>query len=122
MAQQVVKRRLSDLVASQDTTILRLPTKLFDPHRILIMKILSAHQAADFRQLKHDLSSDGKEMTDGNLAGHLKALHEAGYLTVSKIFVENRPRTFYVLTEAGMNAFKQFRRNLEQVIRDDAQK
>jgi len=120
LAEQVVRKRLGDRIASSDDiAILELPTKLFDPYRILIMKILYRHLAADFRQLRHDLRApDGKEITDGNLASHLKALYDAGYVSFEKTYVENKPRTVYCLTKEGLSAFQQFTKYLGKVVSD----
>ena len=119
MAEQTVRRRLGTRIASDDAVILELPTKLFDPYRILIMKILYNHIAADFRQLRHDLKTpDGKEITDGNLASHLKALGDAGYISYEKTYVDNKPRTVYTLTEQGLNAFRQFTKYMGRVVHD----
>jgi DNA-binding HxlR family transcriptional regulator len=117
LAEQVIRKKLGEHITSDDIAILELPTKLFDPYRILIMKILYTHLAADFRQLRHDLRTpEGKEITDGNLASHLKALCDAGYVSFEKTYVENKPRTVYCLTQKGLSGFQQFAKYLAKVV------
>jgi DNA-binding PadR family transcriptional regulator len=45
-------------------------------------------------------------LTDGNLASHLKALEANAFIEVRKEFVGRKPRTTYAATEAGKAAFK----------------
>ncbi len=77
--------------------------KLFD-HRVRlgIMAILLVSERVDFNQLKAQLA-----VTDGRLAGHLKALEEAKYIGVTKQFIGKRPNTSYHATAAGREAFKE---------------
>lgn len=43
--------------------------------------------------------------TDGNLSTHLRKLEDAGYVRIDKSFVERRPQTAIVLTDAGRKAW-----------------
>lgn len=65
----------------------------------------------DFNTLKETL-----QLTDGNLASHLRALEEAEYLRVEKQFVGRKPNTTYLATEAGREAFKSHLDALEKII------
>lgn len=65
----------------------------------------------DFNTLKDTL-----QLTDGNLASHLRALEEADYLRVEKKFVGRKPNTAYYATNAGREAFKNHLDALEQLI------
>jgi len=114
MSEQLVKKEISKLIKSDDTGLLEIPTKLFHPYRILILKILYLHGYADFRQLKYDLT-----ITDGNLASHLRALEQEGYIEVSKKIVDRKPRTTYTLTTEGLEAFEKFRKYIREVIESD---
>ncbi|HYF67762.1 MAG TPA: transcriptional regulator [Ohtaekwangia sp.] len=80
--------------------------------RLQIMSALVTNQAFDFNTLKDMLN-----VTDGNLASHIKALEKEKYLSVSKTFVERKPNTRYKITEKGRNAFRKHLDALEQVIR-----
>jgi len=114
MSEQLVKKKLSDFIRSDDVSLLEIPVKLFHPHRILVLKILYLHGYADFRQLKYDL-----QITDGNLASHLRALELEGYIEVNKQIVGRKPRTTYTLTKSGLEAFEQFRKSILRVIESD---
>jgi DNA-binding MarR family transcriptional regulator len=57
-------------------------------------------------------------LTDGNLATHVKALEEAGYLLVKKEFIGRKPNTLYSVTADGRKAFEQHLSVLEQFIKN----
>ncbi|MFP4662631.1 MAG: winged helix-turn-helix domain-containing protein [Halanaerobiales bacterium] len=75
--------------------------------RLGIMTVLLSEGATDFSTLKTFL-----DLTDGNLASHLKVLEEKGYLEVEKEFVDRKPRTIYRSTADGK---KEFRKHLKQM-------
>ncbi len=68
--------------------------------RLGIMVYLADAEAADFTELKTVL-----EATQGNLSVHLKKLEEAGYVAISKSFVNNKPLTRIAITPEGRRAF-----------------
>ena len=68
--------------------------------RLGIMVYLADVEAADFTELKTVL-----EATQGNLSVHLKKLDEAGYVAISKSFVNNKPLTRIAITPQGRAAF-----------------
>jgi DNA-binding MarR family transcriptional regulator len=68
--------------------------------RLGIMVYLADDVAADFTELKTVL-----EATQGNLSVHLKKLEEAGYVAISKSFVNNKPLTRIAITPQGRAAF-----------------
>ena len=80
--------------------------------RLQIMSVLVTEDALDFNTLKETL-----DVTDGNLASHIKALEKEKYLSVNKTFVDRKPNTKYRITERGRNAFRKHLDALEQVIR-----
>ncbi len=88
--------------------------KLFD-HRIRlgIMSILMVNEYADFNRLKQLL-----EVTDGNLASHLKALEKAQYIKVEKQFIGRKPNTRYSVTPLGKNEFKKHINAIEKLLRN----
>ncbi len=88
--------------------------KLFD-HRIRlgIMSILMVNEYADFNRLKELL-----EVTDGNLASHLKALEKAQYIKVEKQFIGRKPNTRYSVTPLGKNEFKKHINAIEKLLRN----
>ncbi|MEZ4875082.1 MAG: transcriptional regulator [Flavobacteriaceae bacterium] len=86
--------------------------KLFD-HRIRlgIMSILMVNDDADFNRLKELL-----EVTDGNLASHLKALENAAYIRIEKQFIGRKPNTRYSATKLGKAEFQKHIEALEKLI------
>ena len=56
-------------------------------------------------------------MTDGNLTTHIRTLQQAGYLSVTKSFQNNRPLTTCALTPAGRKAFTNYINLLEHIVR-----
>ncbi|WP_317195509.1 winged helix-turn-helix domain-containing protein [Rufibacter psychrotolerans] len=85
--------------------------------RLGIMSVLMVEDKVDFNTLKENL-----QLTDGNLASHLRALEEADYLQVEKQFVGRKPQTTYQATESGRQAFKSHLDALEQLILNNRQK
>ncbi|HNY24038.1 MAG TPA: transcriptional regulator [Bacteroidales bacterium] len=79
--------------------------------RLGIMSVLSVNETYDFNSLKETL-----QVTDGNLASHLKALEKAGMVQVEKQFINRKPNTSYSATEKGLAAFKQHIAALENLI------
>ena len=58
-----------------------------------------------------------KQVTDGNLASHLKTLEENGYLLVKKGFIGRKTNTTYAITKSGEKAFKAHIDALEKMIK-----
>jgi len=67
--------------------------------------------SADFQFLQHQTG-----MTPGNLSSHLRKLEAAGYVEVTKEFVDRTPHTALKLTKKGREAFKQYRKSVKQFI------
>jgi DNA-binding MarR family transcriptional regulator len=76
------------------------------------MSVLVTNDVFDFNALKEVLN-----VTDGNLASHIKALEKEKYLSVTKTFVDRKPNTKYKITEKGRNAFKKHLDALEAVVK-----
>ena len=88
--------------------------KVFDNRiRLAVMSALSVNDSINFNALKEMLN-----VTDGNLASHVAALEEAGYLKVIKKFVGRKPQTTYTLTAAGRKAFTDHIDALEKLIKN----
>jgi len=87
--------------------------KTFDSRvRLGIMSSLMVNDELNFNQLKEIV-----EVTDGNLASHLKNLEENGYVKVQKGFIGRKTNTTYSVTKAGEKAFKSHLDALEQMIK-----
>ncbi len=87
--------------------------KVFDSRvRLGIMSALMVNDEVSFNELKELI-----QVTDGNLASHLKALEENGFVKVNKGFVGRKTNTTYGVTKAGEKAFRLHIDALEQMIR-----
>ena len=80
--------------------------------RLQIMSVLAVNNSYDFIALKELL-----QVTDGNLASHIKALEKEGYISVSKSFIGRKPNTQYASTKKGKDAFKKHLQALENLIK-----
>lgn len=80
--------------------------------RLGIMSVLAVNDMLDFNALKEYL-----DLTDGNLASHLKGLEKEEFIGVEKSFVGRKPNTRYFMTKEGKKAFEAHLRALEQLIR-----
>lgn len=80
--------------------------------RLGIMSALAVNDSLDFSSLK-----DYLQVTDGNLASHLKALEKEKFITVKKSFVDRKPNTKYAMTTTGRKAFEEHLAALENLIR-----
>jgi DNA-binding MarR family transcriptional regulator len=81
--------------------------------RLQIMSVLVSNESYDFNSLKELLN-----VTDGNLASHIKALEKEKYVLVHKTFVDRKPNTRYKASEKGRNAFKKHLDALEAVVKN----
>ena len=75
------------------------------------MAALSVTTQMSFNELKELL-----DLTDGNLASHLKALEKNEFVQVSKSFIGRKPNTTYSATSTGIKAFKAHIQALEDLI------
>ncbi|MDD3079537.1 MAG: transcriptional regulator [Paludibacter sp.] len=80
--------------------------------RLGIMSVLMVNDDVDFNMLK-----DLLEVTDGNLASHLKALEGLNYIRSEKQFVGRKPNTRYIITDAGRIAFREHLDALEVLLK-----
>lgn len=79
----------------------------------MIMAYLSVVESADFLFLKRQTG-----FTWGNLSAHLSKLENAGYIEVTKEFVDKKPHTVLHLTETGRTAFNTYRESMTQIFGD----
>jgi DNA-binding HxlR family transcriptional regulator len=80
--------------------------------RLGIMSALAVNDTLDFSSLK-----DYLEVTDGNLASHLKALEKEKFVAVTKTFIDRKPNTKYAMTKRGRKAFEEHLAALENLIK-----
>lgn len=76
------------------------------------MSALAVNDSLDFTSLKEFL-----DVTDGNLATHIKKLEKEGFIEVEKTFIDNKPNTSYFMTKGGRKAFEEHLRVLEKIIK-----
>jgi DNA-binding MarR family transcriptional regulator len=80
--------------------------------RLGIMSALAVNDGLDFNALKEYL-----DVTDGNLASHLKALEKEEFIGVEKSFVGRKPNTKYFMTKTGKAAFLEHLKILENLVK-----
>lgn len=76
------------------------------------MSALAVNDKFDFNALK-----DFLDVTDGNLASHIKALEKEEFIGVEKSFVGKKPNTKYYMTQKGKIAFEDHLKALEILIK-----
>lgn len=87
--------------------------KVFDSRiRIGIMSALAVNDVLNFNDLKALI-----DVTDGNLATHLKTLEEHKYVEVKKGFIGRKTNTTYSITRSGERAFRAHLDAIEKIIR-----
>ena len=91
---------------------LQLDRIIHEKGRLAIMSMLAATPELSFTEMR-----DALNMTDGNLTTHIRTLQEAGYVSVTKSFHNNRPLTTCALTASGKKAFTHYINLLEQIVR-----
>jgi DNA-binding HxlR family transcriptional regulator len=89
----------------------KLDRTIHEKGRLSIVTLLASRASWSFPELKETL-----KMSDGNLATHLRTLHQAGYVAITKQVLE-RSQTSYALTEKGQRAFQEYLAILEQIVK-----
>jgi len=80
--------------------------------RLGIMSALMVNEFLDFNSLKELL-----QVTDGNLASHLKSLENSEYIIVQKEFQNRKPNTKYLATSSGKLAFTKHIKAIELLLK-----
>ncbi len=75
------------------------------------MSALMVNENVDFNTLKELL-----DVTDGNLASHIKALEKLDYILIMKSFIGKKTNTKYSITKLGELEFKKHISALEKLI------
>jgi DNA-binding HxlR family transcriptional regulator len=88
----------------------KLDKLIHEKGRLGIMTLLATQPQWAFQDLKAEL-----KMSDGNLITHIRTLHQAGYVAVTKAILD-RPLTTYSLTEKGRTAFQAYLGVLEKIV------
>lgn len=96
---------------------LNLDRVIHEKGRLAIMSLLAATPQMAFTDMRETLG-----MTDGNLTTHLRTLHEAGYVAVTKAYQGGRPLSTYALTAEGRRSFAAYIELLAQIVDQTRQK
>ena len=96
---------------------LNLDRVIHEKGRLAIMSLLAASPQLAFTEMRDTL-----KMTDGNVTAHLRTLHEAGYISVTKSMEGGRAVTSYALTASGRKAFANYLDLLEQIVEQTRKK
>ena len=95
---------------ANESSIQNIDRLIHEPARLMIMAQLFVVQSADFLFLQRQT-----QMTAGNLSAHLSKLEDAGYVEVTKEFIERKPHTALALTRKGRDAFKRYSVNIKKI-------
>jgi DNA-binding MarR family transcriptional regulator len=101
----------TDIKSNTMQSIHDLDRTIHAPARLMILAYLSVVESADFTFL---LNQTG--LSRGNLSTHLGRLEEAGYILVSKEFVDRVPHTLICLSDTGREAIEVYRENMQTII------
>jgi DNA-binding MarR family transcriptional regulator len=96
---------------------LQLDRVIHEKGRLAIMSLLAASDHLSFTEIRDTL-----KMTDGNVTAHLRTLHEAGYVAVTKSMERPRAVTTYALTASGRKAFSAYLDLLGQIVEQTKKK
>lgn len=80
--------------------------------RLGIMSALVVNERMNFNSLKELL-----DVTDGNLASHLKSLENKQYIHMRKEFLNRKPNTSYEASREGIVAFKKHIQAIERLLK-----
>jgi DNA-binding transcriptional ArsR family regulator len=82
-----------------------------EPARLMILATLNAVESADFLFVERQTG-----LTRGNLSSHLSKLEAAGYVEITKEFVDKIPRTLLRITDQGHAALLDYTNNMKHVL------
>jgi DNA-binding transcriptional ArsR family regulator len=86
---------------------------IHEPARLIIMTFLFTLRSSDFLFLQRKTG-----LTGGNLSSHISKLEDAGYVQITKEFVERKPHTMIRLTKQGRQAYLAYRDTMRRVLGD----
>ena len=83
------------------------------PARLMVITYLYVVESVDYVFLMHLTG-----LTWGNLSTHLSKLEEAGYILIKKEFIGKKPHSTVSLTNQGREAFRVYKKSMQQVLDD----
>ena len=84
---------------------------IHEPSRLMILATLHVVESADFLFVERQTG-----LTRGNLSAHMSKLEDAGYIEITKEFVDKIPRTLLRITDEGRTALLDYTNNMKQVL------
>ena len=84
---------------------------IHEPARLMILATLHVVESADFLFVERQTG-----LTRGNLSSHMSKLEDAGYIEITKEFVDKIPRTLLRITGVGRSALLDYTNNMKQVL------
>jgi len=84
---------------------------IHEPSRLMILATLHVVESADFLFVERQTG-----LTRGNLSAHMSKLEAAGYIEITKEFVDKIPRTLLRITPGGRTALLDYTNNMKQVL------
>jgi len=84
---------------------------IHEPARLMILTYLSSLEEADYLFLTRATG-----LTWGNLSSHLSKLEAAGYVEITKRFLNKKPNSLVRLTRSGRAAVRDYSRTMRQAL------
>jgi len=84
---------------------------IHEPARLMILATLNAVESADFLFVERQTG-----LTRGNLSSHMSKLENAGYIEITKEFIDKIPRTLLCITDDGQTALLSYVERMQQVL------
>ncbi len=100
----------------KNVNLLKIPSQVFNPHRLLILTALDRFGALDFPSLRDGVLLN---RSDGNIANHLRVLKDLEFIKVEKRFVDRKPKTYYRLTIKGKELVKDLAKQLVSIFDEE---
>ncbi len=86
--------------------------------RLRIMTLLVYQSERD--RTAYGFIQKALRLTGGNLTIHLRKLEQAGFVALSKEFIQDKPRTWVQATDEGRRAYGSYLENLRRALKPPA--
>jgi DNA-binding MarR family transcriptional regulator len=106
------------MIASSEETIdlhplIDINQVIHAPARLIVLTYLYVVESVDYVYLMRLTG-----LTWGNLSTHLAKLEDAGYIEIEKKFQGKKPHSTIRLTAQGREAFREYKKSMQQVLDD----
>ena len=101
------------MMAESDFAGLKINKVIHERARLLILSYLAGSETgkATFMELQKAM-----DLSRGNLSIQIKTLQQAGYVSITKRFKDNKPQTTILLTETGQKAINEYLKAMQQIL------